>query len=122
MDEMMRGLENLKVDVNNLHREETFTDLKTGTIRRLTPVLPDGNPDLARKVTFFGQTQVMTRAGIMPLDFEIEATTLDEAARNFPVAVQKAVEDMVTEAREYQREHASSLIIPGGGPGKIQMP
>ncbi len=114
--------EDLKVDLANLYREDTFTDLKTGTIRRLTPVQADGNADPSRKMMFVGQTQVMTRAGPLPLDFELEGQTLEEAAKNFPAAVQRAVEAMVAQAREMQREQASSLILPGQGPGKIQFP
>ena len=32
----------LTVDLNNLYREESFTDVKVAAIRRLTPVKPDG--------------------------------------------------------------------------------
>src|SRR5690242_12647574 len=122
MDKHEMNAEELQVDVKNLFREETFTDLKTGTIRRLTPVTLDGGVDPSRKAMFLGQTQVMTRAGPLPLDFEIEGATLEEATKNFPAAVQRAIEAMVAQARELQREQASSLILPGQGPGKIQIP
>ena len=32
----------LKVDTDNLHREEVFTDLRAASIRQLTPVTQDG--------------------------------------------------------------------------------
>ena len=32
-----------KIDRSNFYREETFTDLKVGAIKRLTPVKPDGS-------------------------------------------------------------------------------
>jgi len=119
-----KGLEQMKVDLANLHREEIFTDLKVATLRRLSPVKADGSPDPSRPVLFLGQTHVMTRAGPMPLEFGIEAQTLQEAADRFPGAVQAAMNEMIEEARRVQREQASSLIIPGGPvpPGKIQMP
>lgn len=119
-----KGLEQMKVDVANLYREESFTDMKVATFRRLTPVKLDGTPDAARPTLFVGQTHVMTRAGPMPLEFDIQAQTLQEAADKFPGAVQEAMDEMVEEARRVQREQASSLIIPGGPvpPGKIQMP
>ena len=122
MDKHELGGDELQVDLKNLYREESFTDLKSGTIRRLSPVQADGSPDLSRKPMFVGQTQVMTRAGPLPLDFELEGETLEHAANGFPAAVQRAVESMVAQARELQREQASSLILPGQGPSKIQFP
>jgi hypothetical protein len=114
----------IKVDLDNLYREEIFTDMKVATLRRLTPVKSDGSVDAARKTIFVGQTQVMTRAGMLPVEFGIEAQSIDEAAGKFPQAVQEAVEEMIDEARRMQREQASSLIIPGGGvdPSKLKMP
>jgi hypothetical protein len=117
-----KGLEQMKVDSNNLYREEVFTDLKVASLRRLTPVKIDGNLDLSRPMIFIGQTHVMTRAGPMPVEFGIEAKTLEEAAAKFPEGVQEAVAEMIDEARRMQREQASSLIIPGAGGPKIQMP
>ena len=37
-----------KMDVNDLYREDIYSDRKVGTIRVLTPVKPDGTPDPAR--------------------------------------------------------------------------
>ena len=54
------------VDRSNLYREETFSDLKVGTIKRLTPVRPDGNEDKSRKVVFVGQSSLMTPHGPVP--------------------------------------------------------
>lgn len=119
-----KGLEQMKVDTQNLYREEVFTDLKVASLRRLTPIKLDGSADPSRPMLFLGSTHVMTRAGPMPLEFGIEAQTLEEAAAKFPGAVQEAVDEMIDEARRLQREQSSSLIIPGGPipPGKIQMP
>jgi hypothetical protein len=36
--------------------------------------------------------------------------------------MQKALDEMLAEVQAMQRERASGLIIPGAGPGKIQMP
>jgi hypothetical protein len=38
------------MDSTQIYREETFTDRKVGTIRRLTPVSADGGADAARPV------------------------------------------------------------------------
>jgi hypothetical protein len=35
----------LKIDRGNLFKEETYTDLKVGIIKRMTPVKADGSVD-----------------------------------------------------------------------------
>ena len=63
----------LQMDTNSLFKEEVVTDQKIGTIRILTPITVDGAVDESRKVTYLGQTQMLTPAGALPLNFEIEA-------------------------------------------------
>ncbi len=120
----------LRVDPTDLYREDVFTDRKMGTIRRLTPVKPDGAPDDGRTVIYVGQAQLLTPVGSVPLAFEIEAGSLNEAIENFPAAAKDAVEHTVEELKELRRQAASSIVIPepgaggfgGPGGGKIQMP
>jgi hypothetical protein len=64
-------LPEIKLDISQLYREEIFTDRKAGTLRRLTPVLADGNTDASRHVLYSGQTQLLTPAGVLPLAFEL---------------------------------------------------
>ena len=123
-------LPDVKLDPAGLYKEETFTDRRAGTIRRLTPVTVDGATDPSRPVLFSGQTQLLTPAGVLPLVFEIEANTLDEALRQFPEGVKAALEQAIEEAREMRRESASRIVVPevgasvgpgpGGGGGKIK--
>ena len=47
-DEQQNNLE-FNIDRSNLYREESFSDLKTGVIKRLTPVKADGSADKSRK-------------------------------------------------------------------------
>jgi len=103
----------VKMDQDNLYLEESFTDLKAGSIRRLTPVMPDGLPDKKRKIFFMAQTQLMTQAGLLPIQCEIEAQTLKEAMEKFPAAVNEAVEKLVERANERRRQEASRIIVPG---------
>lgn len=103
----------IEVDRENLYREEIYTDLKVATLRRLTPVKPDGSDDPARSVLFVGQTTLLSQAGPVPVQCPIEATTLDEAMAQFPSAVNAAIERMIDEAREIQREEASRIVVPG---------
>ena len=103
----------LKVDRQNLYREETFSDLQMATIKRLIPVTPDGNMDQARSIMFIGHTQLMTQAGVLPVQAPIEAANLEEAMEKFPQAINKAVEKMIEEAKEIQRQQASRIVVPG---------
>ena len=103
----------LKVDRQNLYREETFSDLQMATIKRLIPVTMDGNMDQTRPIIFIGHTQLMTQAGVLPVQCPIEADTLEEAMDKFPQAINKAVEKMIEEAKELQRQQASRIVVPG---------
>jgi len=109
------GMPDLGMDANTLYLEETFTDQQVGTLRRLTPVTAAGQPDGSRPTLFQGQTQLMTQVGPLPLDFNIEAGSLDEAVARFGSSAQQALEKTLRDLEEMRRESASSLIIPGGG-------
>jgi hypothetical protein len=121
-------LPEVQLDSANLYREETFTDRRAGSVRRLTPVTPGGAPDPSRPVLFAGQTQLLTPAGILPLTFEIPAATLEEALQRFPEGVRAGLEQAIDEARELRREAASRIVVPevgaGASPGggKIKFP
>jgi hypothetical protein len=112
-------LPDVKLDAAGMYREEVFTDRRAGTIRKLTPVTIDGNVDNTRQVLFSGQTQLLTPAGVLPLVFEIDAHTLEEALDQFPEGVKGALEQAIDEAREMRREQASRIVVPevGGGLG-----
>jgi len=109
----------VKLDPASLYQEEIFTDRHAGTIRRLKPITVDGAPDPTRPVLFSGQTQLLTPAGVLPLVFEIDATTLNEAVTRFPEGVKVALEQAIDEAREMRREAASRIVVPDVGGGQI---
>ena len=113
----------ISIDPKDLYREETFTDLKVATIRRLTPIRPDGTEDASRAVIFVGSTTLLSQAGPVPVQCSIEARTLEEAMEKFPSAVNQAIERMIQEARELQRQEASRIVVPGRdhGGGKITL-
>jgi hypothetical protein len=115
-----KSLEDLAMDSSNLYKEETITDRKVGTIRTLIPVKSDGSADDSREVEFVGETQIMTPMGALPINFQIEAKTLDEAAEKYGDAGKEAVEKAVKELQQMRREAASSIVLPegmGGGAG-----
>jgi hypothetical protein len=111
------------MDASNLYREEVITDQRVGTIHRLVPIKSDGTTDSSRNVRYTGQAQIMTGAGPLPLNFDIDANSLEEAVDKFGGAAKVAVDHAVAELKELQREAASSIVIPeAGGGGKIQFP
>src|SRR5690242_13551768 len=112
-------LPEIQIDPKALYREDVFTDRRAGSIRRLTPVTVDGATDATRPVLFSGQTQLLTPAGVLPLGFEIEAKTLEEALQKFPEGVKVALEQAIDEARELRREAASRIVVPEVGAGGI---
>ena len=109
----------VKVDKTNLYKEESFTDLKVATIRRLSPIREDGTPDTDRPVHFTGETTLMSDRGPLPIQCSIEAADLNEAMDKFPDAVQGAVEKLIEQAREMQRQQMSRIVVPGQGGGGL---
>ena len=116
-EENPQELGEIRVDNANLYREEVYTDLRIATIRRLTPVRPDGSLDESRQPLFTGQTHVMSQAGPLPVECAIEAQTLEEAAEKFPEAIKQAVDRLVEEAKELRRREASRIVVPGSTSG-----
>jgi hypothetical protein len=126
----------LTMDAASVYREEVFTDRKVGTIRCLTPVKADGAPDPDRASLYVGEAQILTPMGALPVSFEIEGKSLDDAIAKYAGAAKEAVERTVKEIQELRRQAASGIVIPQagagglpggglgglGGPGKIQLP
>jgi hypothetical protein len=110
------------MDPASLYREEIFTDRKIGTIRVLTPVGALGAQDTTRKVLYVGETQLLTQAGLLPLVFEIDATSLADAIEKFGAGAVAAVERTRHEIEELRRQAASSIIVPDRMPGDLGGP
>ena len=105
---------NIKINPDNLYKEESFTDLTYATIRRLTPVKIDDSIDESREAIFTGMAQLMSPNGAIPVQCIIEgAKTLSEAAAKLPDAIEKSVQAMIAEAEEMQRQESSRIVIPG---------
>jgi len=116
-DESPAELSEIRVEADNLYREETYTDLRVATIRRLVPVKSDGSPDPSRSELYSGQTNLMSQAGPLPVECPLEATSVEEAIQKFPEAIQQAVEKLIEEAKEIRRREASRIVVPGQMPG-----
>jgi hypothetical protein len=113
-------LDDLKVDANNLYREEVFSDLRVATIRKLTPVTGDGSTDASRQIMWSVETQILTPQGLVPVHAPVDAATLGEVIEKFPAAIQAGLDRMIEEAREMRRQSASRIVSPAEvGGGKI---
>lgn len=112
-------LPEIKLDAESLYREESITDGKAGTIRRLIPVTADGADDSSRPVRFEGNTTLMTPAGTLPIHFELKADGLAQALEQFPEAAKAEIERTMEELQELRRQQqGSGLYVPGQeGPG-----
>ena len=114
----------VKMEADSLYREETYTDRRVGTLQILTPVKADGTTDESRQPVFVGQTQILTPAGALPLSFELEAASLEEAIGQFGDGAKAALAGAMQRLEEMRREAASSIIVPGSGGqgGGVQVP
>ena len=102
------------MDGANLYREESYTDLKAGTLRKLVPVTAAGLDDPTRKPIYSAATQVMTPGGVLPLSGEVEgAQSLEAAVAGFPATIKNAIATLRAEMEAMQRERASQIVVPG---------
>ena len=111
--------DDLSVDTDNLYKEDIFTDLRAASIRRLSPVRADGSPDEGRPTSYIGDTTLMTQMGPLPVQFPIEATSLEDAFNQFAEGVKGAVERLNERAKEMIREESSRIVVPGAAPGGV---
>ena len=107
------------VDTKNLYREESITDLKVASIRRLVPINLDGTEDKSRTTIFIGQTQLMSPDGPLPIQAELAANNFEEAVAEFPSAMKKALSEVIEKLKQMQQQQQqkkqddSRIIVPG---------
>lgn len=106
-----------------MYRDEVFSDLRVGSVRRFTPVTDDGETDDNRAVIYHGQTSLQSPAGPIPLNFELEAKSLSEAMQAFSAAAQAEASRVMKEIEEMQRQQQAQQSGQGGQEdgGRIQM-
>jgi uncharacterized protein YyaL (SSP411 family) len=105
------------VDLEDLYREESYTDMRAGAVRRMVPVRADGSEDPSRAALFIGTTQVLTPEGALPVQASLTANNLKEAFEAFPDSMQAALKQMLEELEKMQQQDAdkddSRIIVPG---------
>ena len=108
------SLADVKMDAGNLYREEMYSDLAAGHLRKLVPVTATGEVDPSRKPIFTASTQVMTPGGVLPLSGRVEgAETLEQAVAGFGPALEQAMKELREELEAMRREQASQIVVPG---------
>lgn len=116
-------LPDIRLDVTQLYREESVTDRRAGTLRRLIPIKADGSDDPERDTVYEGHASLMTPGGTLPLSFEIDAKTMEEALEKYPDAARTALEATLAELEKMRRDAQSSIVVPGqGAPGMGGVP
>ena len=110
------------IDKDNLYREESFTDLKVGSIRRLVPTKPDGTDDPSRTPIFVGNTQLMSPDGPMPIQSKLSANTLEEAMDVFPEAMKQALGELVERIQKMRQEQQQQQQSQQNDDSRIIMP
>ncbi|MFW6080765.1 MAG: cytoplasmic protein [Desulfosalsimonas sp.] len=123
---MPNGAEGQNIDFtvnkDNLYREESVTDLKVASIRKMVPIKPDGSNDPERSEVFFGSTQLMTPEGPLPIQSQLSATNLEEAMNEFPSAMQKALEQTIDRLKQMQQQQGKGQGQQQGAGSRIYTP
>ena len=83
------------------------------SIRRLTPVKPNGLKDKSRKQIFVGHLNLMTPQGPIPIQAPIDARNLKEAMEMYPGAIKIALNKMQEEVDKLKEKQESRIIVPG---------
>ncbi|MBW2407305.1 MAG: hypothetical protein JRF17_08045 [Deltaproteobacteria bacterium] len=112
-DEKELNTLDLSVHQDNLYMEESFSDLDMASIRRLTPVKPNGLKDKSRKQIFVGHLNIMTPQGPIPIQAPIDARNLKEAMDMYPEAMKIALKKMQEEIQKMKEKQESRIILPG---------
>ena len=107
----------LSLDSANLYTESSYTDLKSGAIRKLAPVTIDGDDDPSRTAIFLGTTQLMTPEGPLPIQARLPGNNFKEALEAYPQAMRQAIDQTLAElksmAEKAKKEDDSRIIVPG---------
>ena len=105
---------NIKMNPDNLYREEAFTDLTHATIRRLVPVKIDGTPDESREPIFTGMAQAECRPTV-----RFRFSALLKAPKHWPtlrpnyrMLSKTRFGPMIAEAEEMHRRNNPGLFCP----------
>jgi hypothetical protein len=70
-------------------------------------------------VLYFGEAQLLTSVGTLPINFELEAQSLEDAVSKFSAAAKEAVDRTMKDLQEMRRQAASSIVVPQGGMGGL---
>ena len=115
-DHAATAADSFTVDIDNLYREESVTDLRAASIRQMIPIRADGSDDPTRTRRFIGDTTLMTQMGPIPVQFPLEAPSLAEACKLFPEGIKGAIERLNERARDMAKPRIQVLGVTEGHP------
>ena len=104
-------IEDIQFNGDNIYKEETFTDLEVGTIRKLTPIKADGSEDPDRKASFSATTNIMTPSGALPSMVKLKPKLSRKRLPDFQ-AVNKALQKLQEDMMKMQQEQANKIVTP----------
>lgn len=98
------------VDRANLYKEESYTDLKVASIRKLIPIKVDGSDDKDRLPVFIGHAELISPQGPIPVQAPLHATDLDAAITELPAAMEKVALEVRDNYLKMQQEQQQQSI------------
>ena len=104
---------NFIVDRANLYREESYTDLKVASIRKLIPINVDGSEANDRIPVYIGHAELISPQGPIPIQAPLKAASLDDAITELPAAMEKMameVRDSYIKMQEEQQQKQPQSI------------
>ena len=113
-----KELPDINMEEDNLYEQTTYTDRKMGSILKLIPINKDGSRDDSRKIIFIGQTQLLTPAGALPINFQMPENSLESSVDQFGEYASKALEEAMKKLEDMRKESESSIIVPNAGDGQ----
>lgn len=102
------------IDPTQLWDQSIITDLTSGEILILTPILASGEVDPTRTQRFLGRTGVVGPRGQLNLQFDLPGTNLAEALAGYAKALRETLEKLEGEAMR-QRILQGVQRPPGNG-------
>ena len=120
---MSEKIVEMGINVDNLYREEVYTDLESGAIKCYIPIKIDGTSDETRERKFMVMTNIMSPQGIIPISalLDEDVNTLEKAIIGFREGIDNRIEQMVEDAQRQAIEEQSRIVTPDEVQGGMKL-
>ena len=106
----------IRMSAGNLYRRKPIPTGRSGAFRYSLRSRRTDPPIFRGSDCSWARHRSLRRRGALPLSFEIEAKSLEEAIGKFGDSAQTALAGTMERIEEMRREAASSIIVPGSDP------